>query len=221
MPPDSRKEPDAKRLAEEAERLATQGHDGAEAGEARFRKDLESLLSGLDPASDRDMQKALGGLAIVPIGYCQADAVLGVYAACEDFLSLGPQLKATMEMVMKDLEDSKKHDRTFCGIYDGKNGMVGIVDFARRGHEGRSDRASLALLMVAKPHRGRGIGTRAVGMVEREIMKDPGVAWIDTGVQVNNAPGIAFWRKMGYEACGGPELMPDKTTVYHLRKKIR
>jgi len=203
-------------LAEEAERLAMRGD--AEAGEARLQKELESLSSSLAPASNREPWE---GLAIVPIGYCQADAVLRVYADCEDFLSLGPQPKATMERVMKDLEDSRRHNRTFRGIHDGKNGMVGIVDFARRGHEGRRDGASLALLMIAKPHRGRGIGTRVVRMVEEEIRRDPEVLWIDSGVQVNNAPAMRFWERMGYEVCSGPEPMPDTTTVYHLRKKLR
>lgn len=215
MPKERRNESDAKKLAEEAERLASSGHDEAE--EARFRKNLEGLFSGLSMAPDG---KAWDGLAIVPIGYCQADAVLLVYRGCEDFLALGPQPKATMGMVMKDLEDSRRQGRTFCGIYDGRRGMVGIVDYSRRGQGGGKDRASLALLMIAKPHRGRGLGARVVEMVEREIAKDPAVVWIDSGVQVNNAPAIAFWRKMGYEVCGGPELMPDTTTVYHLRKKV-
>jgi hypothetical protein len=32
--------------------------------------------------------------------------------------------------------------------------------------------------------------------------------------------GIAFWTGMGYEVAGRPELMPDATTVYHLRKAV-
>jgi len=159
-------------------------------------------------------------LVIKAIDESEIEDICRIYQGCEDFLALGPQPKASREMVMKDLEDSKRHNRSFCGIYDGHGGMVGIVDFARNGHGGRREWACLALLMIAKPHRRRGIGARVAGMVEREITKDPGVVWIDSGVQVNNAPAIAFWRKMGYEICGGPELMPDTTTVYHLRKKV-
>lgn len=218
MPPKSRRKTEAQRFAEEAEKILARGHSAAD--EAEFKKAMLELSLSLKPASEEDVRQRLEGLAIVPIGYCQADAILRVYAGCEDFLSLGPQPKATMEMVMKDLEDSRRHGRTYRGIYDGKRGMVGVVDFARRGHEGRRDCAFIALLMIARPHRGREIGTRAVRWVEQEIMKDPEIAWIGSGVQVNNAPAIAFWRKMGYEVCGGPELMPDKTTVYHLRKKV-
>jgi ribosomal protein S18 acetylase RimI-like enzyme len=218
LPSKSRRKPEAQRLAEEAEKILTRGHSAAD--EAEFQRAMWELSLSLKPASEEEVRQRREELAIVPIGYCQADAILRVYAGCEDFLSLGPQPKATMEMVMKDLEDSRKHGRNFCGIYDGRRGMVGVIDFARRGHEGRRDRAFIALLMIAGPHRGRGIGMRALRGVEQEIMKDPEIAWIGTGVQVYNAPAIAFWKKMGYETCGGPELMPDTTTVYHLRKKI-
>ncbi|HEX3043223.1 MAG TPA: hypothetical protein VHY08_00595 [Bacillota bacterium] len=35
-----------------------------------------------------------------------------------------------------------------------------------------------------------------------------------------NVPAIKFWNKMGYEIYAGPELLPDQTTVYHLKKKV-
>jgi ribosomal protein S18 acetylase RimI-like enzyme len=159
-------------------------------------------------------------LVIKAIDEREIENIYRIYLGCEDFLALGPQPKASREMVMKDLEDSKRHNRAFCGIYEGQGGMVGIVDYALGGYEGRRGWAYLALLMIATDQRGRGIGSRVVKLVESEIMKDPGITRICSGVQVNNTPAIAFWRKMGYRVCGGPDLMPDRTTVYHLEKKL-
>ena len=36
------------------------------------------------------------------------EAILGVYHACEDFLALGPEPKASLEMVQKDLDISRQ-----------------------------------------------------------------------------------------------------------------
>jgi len=148
------------------------------------------------------------------------NSIFQVYKECEDFLSLGPQPKASLATVKKDLEASKEENRVFCGIFDGKKRMVGIIDFAPGGYNQKRDRAFLALLMIAKPYRNQGIGTRVVKLIESEIEKDPVIQFIHSGVQVNNKPAIKFWRKMGYEIYAGPELLPDKTTVYHLRKKV-
>src|SRR5690606_32680153 len=103
---------------------------------------------------------------------------------------------------------------TFCGIYDAGGQAIGVVDFVRSGAEGRPEYADLLLLMIAAPYRGRGIGREIVGLVEREIERDPGVTTILSGVQVNNSAAIRFWQRNGYQITGGPELMPDTTTVY-------
>ena len=52
----------------------------------------------------------------------ELDAILMVYSLSEDFLALGPESKASMDMVIKDLEISRNESGCFCGIYqpDGK-----------------------------------------------------------------------------------------------------
>jgi hypothetical protein len=74
--------------------------------------------------------------------------------------------------------------------------------------------------MIALPFRRRGIGKAVVNAVESEIRKDSRITAIFSGVQVNNPPAIQFWQKNGYKIISGPELMPDQTTVFGLRKDL-
>jgi ribosomal protein S18 acetylase RimI-like enzyme len=158
-------------------------------------------------------------LEIRPIAPDELDDVLAVYELCEDFLALGPVAKASMQMVVKDVEVSQNEGSRFCGIYE--NGkMIGVVDYARSGYEGEPRHACLYLLMIAGPNRGRGIGQAVVDAVEADIRKNPEVTAILSGVQVNNPQAIQFWRRNGYAITGGPELMPDQTVVFHLQKDL-
>jgi ribosomal protein S18 acetylase RimI-like enzyme len=155
-----------------------------------------------------------------PTGASETEAILTVYRQCEDFLALGPQLNATHAMVLADLQHSVDEGGVFCGIYDAYNVMVGVVDFVSRGFEGDPTRAFLSLLMIAAPWRGKGLGAAVVRLVEAEIHRDAQVARIDSGVQVNNLAAIRFWQRCGYTIISGPNLLPDQTTVFHLRKLL-
>ncbi len=147
--------------------------------------------------------------------------LLDVYRECEDFLALGPVAKASAEMVQSDLETSKREGGTVvCGIYLPGEGMIGVADFVPGNFRGQSDVGYIALLMVKKSFRNRGIGRRALELVESEIRKDPRVRCIRAGVMVNNPMAIRFWRSHGYEIVSGPELLADQTTVFRLEKKF-
>lgn len=41
------------------------------------------------------------------------------------------------------------------------------------------------------------------------------------GVQTNNKPAIEFWKRMGYKIVSEPQLLPDRTIAFKLRKDIR
>ncbi len=155
---------------------------------------------------------------IRPAGEGDMEALLGLYRQCEDFLALGPQPHASPEMVRDDLQLSAGEGGVFCGIYDERGLLIGVVDYVPSSFEGDPRRASLSLLMIAPPHRGKGLGAEVVRLVEAEVRKHPLVTVIDSGVQVNNPRAIRFWLARGYEITGGPERMPDQTTVFHLRK---
>jgi ribosomal protein S18 acetylase RimI-like enzyme len=148
------------------------------------------------------------------------EAILGVYRACEDFLALGPEPKASIKMVLADLEISRQEGGCFCGIYDPTGNMLGVVDFVPGEFEGKADTAFLSLLMIALQYRNQGIGIETVRLVEREIQKDTTITEIRSGVQVNNPQAIQFWQKNGYKIVSKPELLPDTTTVFHLSKKL-
>jgi ribosomal protein S18 acetylase RimI-like enzyme len=148
------------------------------------------------------------------------DAVLNVYRQCEDFLALGPVSTASMEMVLKDLEISQQAGGTFCGIHAADGQMIGVVDYVLNNFEGNPQNAFLSLLMIAAPFRSQGIGKAVVEAVENEIRKDERITAILSGVQVNNPQAVQFWQRRGYRIVSGPELMPDQTTVFHLRKDL-
>jgi ribosomal protein S18 acetylase RimI-like enzyme len=157
---------------------------------------------------------------IRPITQDDLAAVLDVYRQCEDFLALGPVPTASMEMVLSDVEHSQKEGGVFCGIYAADGEMMGIVDYVPSNFEGNPQSAFLSLLMIALPFRRQGLGKAVVKAVESEIRKDSRITAILAGVQVNDPPAIQFWQKNGYKIVSGPELLPDQTTVFGLRKDL-
>jgi ribosomal protein S18 acetylase RimI-like enzyme len=159
-------------------------------------------------------------MEIHPITEEDLDAVLKVYKQCEDFLALGPVATASMQMVLNDIALSKRENGIFCGIYDQKGEMIGIIDYVPSHYRGDPAMAYLELLMIAQPFRSQGIGNAVVDVIENEISRDPAVTAILAGVQVNNPGAIRFWQNHGYRIISGPELMPDQTTAYGLRKDI-
>jgi ribosomal protein S18 acetylase RimI-like enzyme len=159
--------------------------------------------------------------AIRPVTPDDLAALLKVYRQCEDFLALGPQPHASLAMVQADLRLSAAEGGLYCGIFDAGGALAGVVDVVLSGFEGDAQRAFLSLLMIAPPWRGQGLGAEVLRLVEAEIAKDPCVTVIDSGVQVNNPTAIRFWQHMGYHITGGPDLLPDQTTVFHLRKSLR
>jgi len=145
------------------------------------------------------------------------DDILEVYRQCEDFLTLGPQPKASLEMVIKDIDDAYNEGGVFQGIYiSGK--IIGVVSYIRKGFEDKLSNAFISLLMIIPPFRKKGIGTKIVNTVEKEIFMDKRVTTILTAVQVNNPEALRFWERNGYHIGGGPVTRPDGTTVFQLRR---
>jgi ribosomal protein S18 acetylase RimI-like enzyme len=148
----------------------------------------------------------------------EVESILDVYQQCEDFLALGPVATASMEMVRKDIEISQQDGGIFCGVYAADGKMIGIVDYVPSHFEGDSQVGFFALLMIAAPFRKQGIGAAVVEAIEAEIRKDPQLTVIRAGVQVNNPQAIQFWQRQGYRIVSGPQLFPDQTTAFGLRK---
>lgn len=161
-------------------------------------------------------------IIIRPLAQFETDlsSVLEVYRLCEDFLALGPVPYASVEMIQSDLEHSRAAGCTFCGIYSAAGEMLGVVDFAPGGFEGDPGLAFLSLLMIAAPHRGKGLGEAVVGAVEAHICRAGRAGAVASGVQVNNPGAVRFWQRMGYKIVSGAELMSDGTVVYRLWKNI-
>jgi ribosomal protein S18 acetylase RimI-like enzyme len=164
-----------------------------------------------------DMRRPLS-LEIRPITDDDLGAVLDVYRQCEDFLALGPEPTASMEMVLRDVETSQREGGRFCGIFAVDSSMVGVVDYVAGNYEGDPHSAFLSLLMIAAPYRRQGIGQAVVALIEDEIRRDPQITAILSGVQVNNPQAVHFWQKNDYRIVGGPELQEDGTMTFQLRK---
>lgn len=159
-------------------------------------------------------------LQVRPVAQAELDAVLGVYRRCEDFLALGPVPAASLTMVLHDLAQAADDGSIFCGICTLEGAMVGVVEYAPKPSKGDSKCACLSLLMLAREHRSRGIGSAVLAAVETELRENSQVAAIVAPVQVNNPRALAFWQRHGYRVVSGPELQPDHTTVLTLRKDL-
>lgn len=161
------------------------------------------------------------GLAIRPLGPGDAQAILEIYRQCADFLALGPQPQATLDMVLADLRHSVEEHGRFCGIFHPADRLVGVVDYVPGMYQGDPQRAFLSLLMIGRPYRSRGLGAAVVAALAGESLKDSQVVEIHSAVQVNNPRAIRFWERMGYRIIGGPQRNPDQTIVYLLSKRLR
>lgn len=158
---------------------------------------------------------------IRPVQHEELTQVLEVYRQCEDFLALGSDPRASMEMIEKDWQISKEAGGIFCGIFDDSQNMIGVVDFIPANFEGNPSHAFIELLMIAMPARGKGLGREVMQAIEDEILKNSNITDILSAVQINNPKAIQFWKNIGYEIVSEPRLNLDGTTVYRLSKAIQ
>lgn len=157
-------------------------------------------------------------ITIRPINEQDLLVLLRVYQQCQDFLALGPEPAASLEMLKADMELSRQEGGIFCGIYRDED-LIGVVDHVPGGFEGVSDEAFISLLMIAAPYRYQGVGANVVNQVE-QLCRQRQVTVIRTAVQINNPQALRFWQRLGYQIISEPELRPDGTTVYQLRKTV-
>jgi ribosomal protein S18 acetylase RimI-like enzyme len=163
---------------------------------------------------------------IRPIQPGELEAVLEVYRQCEDFLALGPQPEASMDMLLYDMRTSQDAGGSYCGIYSALNDnqpgrLIGILDYVLDGYCGDAGRAYLSLLMIAAPYRGLGLGADVTAWLERQVRKNPAVSVLALSVQVNNPAAIRFWQKMGFQIVSQPESQADTTVVFRMEKVLR
>jgi L-amino acid N-acyltransferase YncA len=144
-------------------------------------------------------------------------AVLDVYRQCEDFLALGPNPTASLEMIAADRALSSSQNGEYCGMVAQDGALLGIFDFIRAGFNGRPNCAFIELLMIAAPARGLGLGAQALAWLEKELLQ-AGVHSLCAAVQVNNLGAIRFWQNQGFLLVGPAEPQTDGTITYPLEK---
>jgi GNAT superfamily N-acetyltransferase len=158
-------------------------------------------------------------MKIQPITDRDLPAVLDIYQQCEDFLALGPNPRASLEMVAADRALSAAQNGIFCGIFEPDGMLLGVLDFIPKGYHGVPNCAYLELLMLAAPARSRGVGAQALSWLEGEL-RSTGITRLEAGVQVNNPRAIRFWQNHGFMICGPSEVLPDGTECYPLVKTL-
>ncbi len=155
-----------------------------------------------------------------PLDERDLPALLELYRACEDFLALGPNPRASAEMVLGDLALSRASGGGFHGIYDATGNLIGVADWTPGGFEGCPATAFIELLMIAGDHRHAGLGRAVVAEIERRIRLEGRARRIACGVQVNNRAAQRFWWRCGYRSAHPPEKLPDHTTGLLLCKEL-
>jgi ribosomal protein S18 acetylase RimI-like enzyme len=158
-------------------------------------------------------------MQIRPILDSDLPAVLEAYRQCEDFLALGPNPTASMEMIAGDRALSRSEGGEYCGLFANDGKIIGIFDFVRSGYQGDLGCAYIELLMIAAPYRGRGLGEEAVRWLEKELIGS-GTNLLRAGVQVNNPGAIRFWQRMGFTIVSEAEAQADGTICYQLEKHL-
>ncbi len=148
----------------------------------------------------------------------ELQGTLRVYEQVEDFLALGPVPKASMEMVLADLRHSKESGGRFCSIDDRNGNQIGVLDFVPETTAGT---AFLSLLMICQDHRHKGIGRAVVKGLECYLSQRYHTQLIESGVQINNEPGKAFWRACGFQIGQDAKAMEDGTVAYDMKKTLR
>lgn len=156
-------------------------------------------------------------LLIRPMSVADADLLLALYQQCEDFLALGPTPKASLEMVLADLQHSAADNGWYSGIWRNSR-LCGVIDWIPCGPEAGT--VFINLLMLAPDHRGQRIGRSVLEWLESHVSKDCGTSAIETAVQTNNQAAIRFWLQQGYGPVRGPVCNDDGTIVLILRKQL-
>jgi GNAT superfamily N-acetyltransferase len=160
------------------------------------------------------------GFKVLPISPDKLSLVLEVYRQCEDFLALGPEARASLEMVKRDIAGSQQQGGLYCGIFDLSGRLMGVLDYIPAGFQGDPAQAFLELLMIARPYRGNGLGGKVVEWLEDELCHNLHLKYLLLSVQVNNPDGLRFWQRCGFTIIHGPELQPDQTITYLMQKPV-
>lgn len=155
-----------------------------------------------------------------PVGADSIPALLELYRQCEDFLALGPNPHASVEMIRRDLITTADEGGHYCGIYQrGTGQLVGVLDVVPGGHQGNPRLAYLELLMLGKPYRGQGLGERVFAAL-LAALRQRGVETLEAGVQENNPDAQRFWLRMGFTLTGPAVPYADGTIAAPMRMQL-
>jgi ribosomal protein S18 acetylase RimI-like enzyme len=144
--------------------------------------------------------------------------LLSVYKACEDFLALGPDPRASVDMIEKDLADSRKEAGEYCTIRNSEGALIGVIDIILKALEPST--CYLMLLMIGKPWRNRGYGRMVMVALEEYLREQYGSKQLDAEVQTTNPKAIHFWKSFGFQISEMAEDQPDGTVTYAMTKEL-
>ena len=158
-------------------------------------------------------------LQIATVSDRDVPALLQVYKQCEDFLSLGPVPRASIQMLQGDIEHSRGENGRYCAIRTHSDLTVGVIDFIPNSDDRNT--SFLSLLMIAAPWRNKGYGQAVVASLEQHLRRTHHTEQIDCAVQTNNSAAIRFWTRLGYALSKEPCRQSDGTITYRMSKTLR
>jgi RimJ/RimL family protein N-acetyltransferase len=128
----------------------------------------------------------LDSIKLVRVSETNIDQVFQVYKECEDFLSLGPEPKASLDMVYKDLEYSRESSGIYNLIMDENGCIIGIIDYIPYKYGKNGDYCYISLIMIKSQYRSQGYGKRVLREIEESVHRAYGISQFRASVQINN-----------------------------------
>ncbi len=162
----------------------------------------------------------MGCVQLVPVDEGNIEHAFQVYQACEDFLSLGPEAKASLDMVCEDVAHSRESHGIFSLVVNEEGDTIGVVDHVPNQCGEDGIHCYISLLMIKAQYRYQGYGKCIIKEIEDTVHRLHGINQYRVSVQTNNEQAIRFWEGQGYVICSDPELQPDTTVVVHMKKGI-
>ena len=156
-------------------------------------------------------------LEVSPFVEDDTGPVLEMYAQSEDFLALGPVVKASKEMVLDDIEDAHKLGGQYCVIRH-ETTVIGVVAYIATTEQ--LSASYLLLLMIGAPWRNRGHGRVVVDALERYLWEEYGTESVNSAVQVNNPDAIRFYKRIGFQFSNESRTQPDGTVTFEMSKEL-
>jgi ribosomal protein S18 acetylase RimI-like enzyme len=162
-------------------------------------------------------QDTVPALILLPLKEDAIPQLIDIYRQCEDFLALGPEPRASVEMVQKDFQHSRGVGGCYCGIYLPHDQLIGVFDFIPSGYDGDAKQAYINLLMLVPRYRNQRWGRLAMCRLEHMLAAFH-INRVHLDVQVKNPAAQHFWEQVGFVVTEDSVIQSDTTVTNHMER---